>query len=115
MICQHCAADAIDTSAEQLCTDVAAQISRQLGLPLPVDAVCINEKRATFRCTPDRPAVSHGAVADHVLPDNILLAGDYCIGRYPATLESAVLSGRACAQHVIALRERDNKSPVVSD
>jgi predicted NAD/FAD-dependent oxidoreductase len=95
------AADSVTVSADKLCSDVAAQVSRQLGLPAPRDAICVNEKRATFQCTPDRPAIDHGSVAGHPLPPGLLLAGDYCTARYPATLESAVLSGRAAAQQII--------------
>jgi squalene-associated FAD-dependent desaturase len=49
------------------------------------------EKRATFQCTPDlsRPGAQ-------VAP-GLTAAGDYVEGPYPATLEGAVLSGRAAA------------------
>ena len=52
------------------------------------------EKRATFRCTPDlqRPAA-------YIAPD-LWAAGDYVAGPYPATLEGAVLSGRAAARSI---------------
>jgi squalene-associated FAD-dependent desaturase len=52
------------------------------------------EKRATFACTPDlkRPPAS-------VAP-GLWAAGDYVAGPYPATLEGAVRSGRAAAQHL---------------
>lgn len=52
------------------------------------------EKRATFQCTPDlqRPAASIGP--------GLWAAGDYVAGPYPATLEGAVLSGRAAAQSI---------------
>lgn len=52
----------------------------------------IAEKRATFACTPSlaRPP------QQTALPQ-LLLAGDYTAGDYPATLEGAVLSGLRCA------------------
>jgi hydroxysqualene dehydroxylase len=52
------------------------------------------EKRATFACTPGlkRPAA-------FVAP-GLWAAGDYVAGPYPATLEGAVRSGRAAAQHL---------------
>ena len=52
------------------------------------------EKRATFQCTPDlqRPAAYIGP--------GLWAAGDYVAGPYPATLEGAVLSGRAAAQSI---------------
>jgi hydroxysqualene dehydroxylase len=52
------------------------------------------EKRATFACTPGlkRPPA-------FVAP-GLWAAGDYVAGPYPATLEGAVRSGRAAAQHL---------------
>ncbi|MEO7151447.1 MAG: hydroxysqualene dehydroxylase HpnE [Burkholderiaceae bacterium] len=51
------------------------------------------EHRATFRCVPGltRPAMTIGP--------NLLAAGDYVDGPYPATLEGAVRSGIAAARH----------------
>lgn len=56
----------------------------------------ITEKRATFACTPQlrRPGMETG------LP-GLLLAGDHVAGDYPATLEGAVRSGLAAAQHLM--------------
>ena len=52
------------------------------------------EKRATFLCAPAlaRPAAS---IANH-----LLAAGDHVAGPYPATLEGAMRSGVAAAQHL---------------
>jgi squalene-associated FAD-dependent desaturase len=52
------------------------------------------EKRATFACTPglQRPAA--------LVAPGLWAAGDYVAGPYPATLEGAVRSGRAAAQHL---------------
>jgi hydroxysqualene dehydroxylase len=52
------------------------------------------EKRATFACTPglQRPAA--------LVAPGLWAAGDYVAGPYPATLEAAVRSGRAAAQHL---------------
>jgi uncharacterized protein with NAD-binding domain and iron-sulfur cluster len=57
----------------------------------------VTEKRATFACTPGlaRPA---NATA---LP-GLVLAGDYTASGYPATLESAVRSGRAAASAILS-------------
>ncbi len=63
---------------------------RQLmpGLPEPDSHAVINEKRATFRCSPGlaRPAVATP------LP-GLFLAGDHLTSGYPATLEGAIRSG----------------------
>lgn len=50
------------------------------------------ERRATFACTPglDRPPMTISA--------DLVAAGDYIAGDYPATLEGAVRSGLAAAQ-----------------
>ena len=60
----------------------------------------IAEKRATFCCSPGLQRPSQQTA----LP-NLLLAGDYTEGDYPATLEGAVLSGVACARLVLPERK----------
>lgn len=67
--------------------------------PSHEDALVIKEKRATFAC---------GVASNLLRPDvetqvdNCWLAGDYTATGYPATLESAVRSGVACARHIIS-------------
>jgi len=67
------------------------------GLPPPRWTQMIAEKRATFSCQPglQRPSVQTDM-------DGIFLCGDYTQSPYPATLESAVRSGVACALAVDA-------------
>lgn len=67
------------------------------GLPSPLRHWVIEEKRATFACTPGlgRPETATAC------PD-VWLAGDYVAGDYPATLEGAVRSGTAAARRVAA-------------
>ncbi|MBP6194851.1 MAG: hydroxysqualene dehydroxylase HpnE [Methyloversatilis sp.] len=73
---------------------IAALRDRFPALPAPLWVRTITEKRATFRCTPGRPAFRQ--------PDDvrIALAGDYLLPDYPATLESAVRSGQAAARRI---------------
>lgn len=75
---------------------IAHQAARQLELPLPLAHRAVIEKRATIRCTPDRPRIAGDAFAD-ALP-GLWLAGDYVDDEYPATLETAVRSGRRAAE-----------------
>ncbi len=75
-----------------------SEIARRIGgLPPPQWVRVIAEKRATFACTPglQRPT--------SVTPlKNFYLAGDYTASEYPATLETAVRSGIACAAAITA-------------
>ncbi|HMC13095.1 MAG TPA: hydroxysqualene dehydroxylase HpnE [Gallionellaceae bacterium] len=83
---------------DQLAQKVAQELREQLGITAtPLWHQVIAEKRATFSCEPNlsRPA--------HITPlSNLLLAGDYTAGDYPATLESAVISGLRCANEILA-------------
>lgn len=56
----------------------------------------ITEKRATFAC---RPGVIRPLT--HTPVRNLFLAGDYVSSPYPATIESAVRSGRNAARQVL--------------
>jgi len=82
---------------DQLAQKVMQELREQLGITAtPLWHQVIAEKRATFSCEPNlsRPA--------HITPlFNLLLAGDYTAGDYPATLEGAVMSGMRCAMEII--------------
>ncbi len=86
---------AADLDDEALGVATARQVAAQLGCPLPADHRVIDEKRATFRCTPHRPRLS--PILASAPGPRLVLAGDY-LGDYPATLESAVRSGAAAAR-----------------
>jgi len=83
---------------DELAPALHAELARTFpGLPTPCWSRVIAEKRATFSCRVglDRPANTTA------IP-NLLLAGDYTAGDYPATLETAVRSGVAAAELALA-------------
>ena len=86
---------ALDHTA--LAAAIHGEIARLLpGLPAPQGSWVIEEKRATFACTPgmQRPPTATDCA-------NVWLAGDYVAGDYPATLEGAIRSGVAAARAII--------------
>jgi len=72
------------------------QLRRMVSLPQPTWRRAVIEKQATYACVPSlqRPAVRTGH-------SRVFLAGDYTEGPYPATLESATLSGVQSAQALL--------------
>src|SRR5450759_2160503 len=85
---------------EELAQKVIAELREEFGVAeQPAWFKVIAEKLATFRCSPN----VHRPSQQTALP-LLLLAGDYTAGDYPATLESAVLSGLKCADVVIMQR-----------
>jgi hypothetical protein len=69
-----------------------------LALPAPLDTRLVVERRATLRCTPDRPRVHADRVDSLALPwPGLWLAGEQAWPDYPGTLEAAVRSGLAAA------------------
>lgn len=87
-----------DDLAQTLHDELAALLP---GLPAPQWTRVIAEKRATFSCGPglSRPTAQTAM-------DGLFLCGDYTQSPYPATLESAVRSGVACAQAIDAASRR---------
>ena len=77
---------------------IHAELDARLGtLPAPLWQRVITEKRATFACHPGLRRPAH-----RTAQPGLLLAGDYTDSPYPATLETAVRSGIACARIVTA-------------
>lgn len=79
----HALVGAIDAQLRRLAPRLAALVWWQV----------IEEKRATYACTPALPRPGCG-----LLTDRVYIAGDYTYAAYPATLEAAVRSGRVAAQ-----------------
>lgn len=95
------AGQAIEQGHTSLTEDVTRQLAAVFQRPElanPVWTKVISEKRATFAATP--------ALAR---PDNataiarIVLAGDYTASDYPATLETAMRSGKDAAKHLLQI------------
>lgn len=90
-----------ELSQEELAEKVIAELRDEFGIAARPDWFkVIAEKRATFCCSPnlDRPT-------QRTAIPNLLLAGDYTDGDYPATLEGAVLSGLRCAELCLPARK----------
>ena len=81
---------------EQLVQKVKQELQTQLGVS---EAVLwhkvIAEKRATFSCEVNLPRPPCTTPIK-----NLMLAGDFTSGEYPATLEGAVMSGIRCAKTI---------------
>jgi len=90
-----------ELSQDELAEKVIAELRDEFGIVARPDWFkVIAEKRATFCCSPnlDRPT-------QRTAIPNLLLAGDYTDGDYPATLEGAVLSGLRCAELCLPARK----------
>ncbi len=83
---------------DQLVKKVIQELREQLGIvEEPLWHQVIAEKRATFSCE-----VNLSRPANTTPIGNIVLAGDFTAGDYPATLEGAVMSGIKAAKEIIS-------------
>jgi hydroxysqualene dehydroxylase len=89
---------ASDRPAE-LASGIARQVAAQHRLPPPDHARAIVDKRATIRCSPERPRIDVDALARDC--PGVALAGDWVWHHYPATIESAVRAGDAAAAWLV--------------
>lgn len=87
---------------DELARRTDAQLRRLApGLPALAWSFVVEERRATYACTPGRPQAGGPRAAP-----GIYLAGDYVDDAFPATLEAAVRSGVAAAEALLADRGR---------
>ena len=96
--------EAVELGHDELAKAIALQLAENFRMPAltkPLWHQIISEKRATFSCTPglQRPP-NHTSIA------NLLIAGDYTAGDYPATLEAAVRSGAKAAHELLSHLKR---------
>lgn len=89
-------ASAAPRSAENWAEQACKQLTEITALPHPLWQKTIIEKQATYACRPQLYKPENGT-----LQPGLFLAGDYTVGPYPATLESATLSGVKSAQLVL--------------
>jgi squalene-associated FAD-dependent desaturase len=90
----------LEKSADDLATAIWAELRQALGIVAEMPPWrLIREKRATFAATPEQHRRRPGATMH--LP-NLALAGDWTNTGLPGTIEGAIRSGFAAAQHVTA-------------
>jgi hydroxysqualene dehydroxylase len=88
----------IDTPRDALARTIWSEVSAATGLPpdLPPWQI-VRERRATFAATPEQDALRPGPITRF---SNVFLAGDWTNTGLPATIESAIRSGRRAADLV---------------
>lgn len=90
-----CAKDLILKDKNEIKNIIAAEVRAQFGGGEPIWSWLIVDKRATFSAEAAQPR------AAWQVSDRLFLAGDYFNHDYPATLETAVQSGRIAAETLL--------------
>jgi squalene-associated FAD-dependent desaturase len=93
------ASAALERSHDQIAHEISVQLAHELKLPQLAQATwhkIITEKRATFACSPNLTRPSNQTQLA-----SLVLAGDYTASDYPATLETAVMSGKDAAKALV--------------
>ncbi len=88
----------LETPRDALARTIWSEVAAATGLPaeLPPWQI-VRERRATFAATPEQDALRPGPNTRFT---NLLLAGDWTNTGLPATIESAIRSGRRAADLV---------------
>jgi len=91
--------DVVDKSNEEIVSMTIDDLAGVFGsrVDRPSHSVVIREKKATISLTPE--AESLRPPQKTAIP-NLFLAGDWTQTGYPATIESAVISGNRCAEMI---------------
>ena len=99
----------IDTPRDALARTIWSEVAAATGLPreLPPWQI-VRERRATFAATPEQDALRPGPNTRFT---NLLLAGDWTNTGLPATIESAIRSGRRAADLVVASLDSRTQYP----
>jgi squalene-associated FAD-dependent desaturase len=88
----------IDSPRESLAQTIWSEVAVATGLPATLPAwQIVRERRATFAATPEQDALRPGPQTRW---NNLFLAGDWTNTGLPATIESAIRSGRRAAELV---------------
>jgi hydroxysqualene dehydroxylase len=85
----------LDSPRDQLAQTIWSEVAAATGLPAPLPRwQIVRERRATFAATPEQDALRPGTQTRW---SNLFLAGDWTNTGLPATIESAIRSGRRAA------------------
>ncbi len=91
--------DVVDLTNEEILAIVLADIRSVYPQTMdPAHSLVIREKRATYS---SNPIVDQQRPGHKTSIENLYLAGDWTATGFPATIESAVISGERCAAEIV--------------